>query len=144
MISYFSLYLRKKIRDYIATNGLPSTELVVKQGYITIGGTKKYRSTELAICLRLDYSDWKGTAIMELLTNTEKKSLEDGRLTWKSLKLRSLLSPPSQGNASTNEVSGASTREVLFDENSPPLLESNRKREASNDENQRPAKILKS
>ncbi|EYC19742.1 hypothetical protein Y032_0023g690 [Ancylostoma ceylanicum] len=76
-VDNLSLYLRKKIRDYIATNGLPSTELVVKQGYITIGGTKKYRSTELAIRLGLDYSDWKGTAILELLTNTEKKSLED-------------------------------------------------------------------
>ncbi|KAL6742591.1 hypothetical protein Aduo_015729 [Ancylostoma duodenale] len=50
--------------------------IAVEQGYINIGNAKKYRATELATRLGLDYSDWRGTAIMDLLTYTERKSFE--------------------------------------------------------------------
>ncbi|KAL6728061.1 hypothetical protein Aduo_009871 [Ancylostoma duodenale] len=68
-----SLYLRKKIRDSITSNNLPHVDIGVKQGYITIANTKKFRATELAVRLGLNYSDWQGTPIQDLMSNTEKK-----------------------------------------------------------------------
>ncbi|RCN34586.1 hypothetical protein ANCCAN_19561 [Ancylostoma caninum] len=40
---------------------------------------QRYRATELVVLLGWDYKDWQGTAIKELLANTEKKY--DGRNT---------------------------------------------------------------
>lgn len=86
-IENLSLYLRRKIINYYKNNGMAPPEILVKNGYITInGGTlakdKRFRSTELAVLLGWEYSDWSGTAIYEMMTPTEKKHYKDGQLTW--------------------------------------------------------------
>ncbi|KAL6723585.1 hypothetical protein Aduo_018572 [Ancylostoma duodenale] len=68
-----SLYLRKKLRDYISGKGLSHVEISGKQGYVTIANHRKFSATELAVRLGLDYSDWQGAPIMELMSNSEKK-----------------------------------------------------------------------
>lgn len=37
---------------------------------------QKYRTTELAVILGVDYNDWQGTAISDLMSNTEKKNYD--------------------------------------------------------------------
>ncbi|RCN49889.1 hypothetical protein ANCCAN_03924 [Ancylostoma caninum] len=88
-----SLYLRKKLRDFISSKGLPHVKISVKQGYVTIANNKKFCATELAVRLGLNYSDWQGSPIMELMSNSEKKLFKEGKLAWSSLDLESLLSP---------------------------------------------------
>ncbi|KAK6763690.1 hypothetical protein RB195_024133 [Necator americanus] len=86
-----SLYMRKKIRLYYQSKkGIPP-EMSVKNGFITItssnGEKKRMRATELAIVLGWEYNDWQGICIRKLMTNTEKKNLADGKLTWGSMSI---------------------------------------------------------
>ncbi|KAK5972063.1 hypothetical protein GCK32_014558 [Trichostrongylus colubriformis] len=92
-----SLYLRKKIRDECAKLKMVVPEINVKNSMIWIKIRRSqeamgFKSTELAIRLGMDYSDWNGTPIRELLSRTEIKNLEEGVLRWGSCKLESLLS----------------------------------------------------
>ncbi|VDO30260.1 unnamed protein product [Heligmosomoides polygyrus] len=81
-VENLSLYLRVKIRNYCTEKDLPTPEISVKNGYIIVGDIlrngKRYRSTELAVLLGWDYSDWHGAAISKLMSNTERKNMSVG------------------------------------------------------------------
>ncbi|KAK6048761.1 hypothetical protein COOONC_13734 [Cooperia oncophora] len=51
----------------------------------------KYKSTELAVLLGLNYSDWSGIPIRKLLTSNELKEYEAGHSKWGSLKIESFV-----------------------------------------------------
>ncbi|KAK6030062.1 hypothetical protein OSTOST_03814 [Ostertagia ostertagi] len=76
-----SLYLRKKIVKYCEKNKTNITEVLVKNGIITLKeftkNAKKYKSTTLAILLGWDYTDWKGAAIKEMLSDEEKSDFNE-------------------------------------------------------------------
>ncbi|VDP33047.1 unnamed protein product [Heligmosomoides polygyrus] len=81
-----NLYLRRRIMKMFHDKEMTPSEMLVKNGYITISGlsangTKRFRSTELSVLLGLDYSDWNGTAISKMLTLTERRNLERFRST---------------------------------------------------------------
>ncbi|KAK5968653.1 hypothetical protein GCK32_015808, partial [Trichostrongylus colubriformis] len=76
-----NLYLRRKIRDECVKLKVVPPAITVKNSMIWIKvrrtqEVKKFKSTELAIKLGMDYSDWNCTPIRELLSKTEKKILE--------------------------------------------------------------------
>ncbi|RCN44348.1 hypothetical protein ANCCAN_09692 [Ancylostoma caninum] len=153
-----SLYLRRKIKQHYQTNNSSPPDVSVKNGYVTIGNynngnTKRYRATELAVLLGWDYRDWQGTAIKELLSNTERKNMmmsymcereREGTLTWGSLSLD--LFKPIESNHSNspssndtpeavNSVSGGD--DVSIDK------EVSRKRTGTENEDPNPAKLHK-
>ncbi|VDP43268.1 unnamed protein product [Heligmosomoides polygyrus] len=94
-VENLSLYLRVKIRNYCTEKDLPTPEISVKNGYIVVGDIlrngKRYRSTELAVLLGWDYSDWHGAAISKLMSNTERKNMSEGKIVWGSLAIEKLL-----------------------------------------------------
>ncbi|KAK6748479.1 hypothetical protein RB195_001227 [Necator americanus] len=55
--------------------------------YIGSRESKRIRATELAVMLGWQYTDWQGISIKKLLTNTEKKNLAEGKITWRSLSI---------------------------------------------------------
>ncbi|KAL6738419.1 hypothetical protein Aduo_011967 [Ancylostoma duodenale] len=142
-----SLYLRRKIKQHYQSNSSSPPDVSVKNGYVTIGSynsgnTKRYRATELAVLLGWDYKDWQGTAIRELLTNTERKNMMEGTLTWGSLSLDSFKPirsdlPVESSNVqdAVNVPSGGSDESIDKD--------SSRKRSGTEDENTNPVKMHK-
>lgn len=88
-VENLNLYLRRRILKLFNDQDMTPPEMVVKNGYVTITGmakmgTKRYRSTELSVLLGLDYNDWNGNAINKMLTVTERRNMEEGKLTWGS------------------------------------------------------------
>lgn len=85
-----SLYLRKKIRERFSKEGLTAPDIVVKGGTVTVcsgqdGLKKHFRSTELAVRLGWEYSDWQGAAIKSMMTKQELRLLEEGKMLWGSI-----------------------------------------------------------
>lgn len=117
-IENLSLYLRKKLHKLFKDNQMIVPDITVRNGYVTIrsaSAVKKdnfhYRATELAVLLGLDYSDWCGTAIIDLLTTTVKRNMDEGRLRWRSLNLLEVFKLQ-------NGMSQDTGREMIMVENS--------------------------
>uniref|UniRef100_A0A7I4YMP4 DUF1670 domain-containing protein n=1 Tax=Haemonchus contortus TaxID=6289 RepID=A0A7I4YMP4_HAECO len=73
-VENLGLYLRRKIREVCVQQKISAPEMLVKNGFLTIGRghrATRIRPTELAVRLGLDYSDWSGTPIKNLLTKAE-------------------------------------------------------------------------
>ncbi|KIH59769.1 hypothetical protein ANCDUO_09988 [Ancylostoma duodenale] len=70
---------------------------------------KRYRATELAVLLGWDYKDWQGTAIRELLTNTERKNMMDA------------VNVPSGGSDESIDKDSSRKRSGTEDENTNPV-----------------------
>ncbi|KAK5975924.1 hypothetical protein GCK32_002402 [Trichostrongylus colubriformis] len=82
---------------------LKEMEIVVKNSFMMIRTglgqePQKYKSTELAVLLGWQYDDWHGTPIKKLLTTTELKNMEAGRMIWGFLRLEDMLKNPEKGN----------------------------------------------
>nr|CDJ95495.1 hypothetical protein HCOI_01737000 [Haemonchus contortus] len=91
-----SLFLRKKIRNYCLECHIPVPEMNVRKSQIilkhpTTKETKRYKSTELAVLLGWNYSEWQGTAIYKLFTNAERRNYEANPNIWGSKKLEDIL-----------------------------------------------------
>ncbi|KAK5985849.1 hypothetical protein GCK32_016625 [Trichostrongylus colubriformis] len=125
-----SLYLRRKIRDECVKLKVVPPEITVKNSMIWIKlrrtqEVKKFKSTELAVKLGMDYSDWNCTPIRELLSKNEIKNLEEGTWKWGCCKLEDLLTPAIMEKGRSDgakDVNGSSSnsrkREHDYKENS--------------------------
>ncbi|KAK5983712.1 hypothetical protein GCK32_014087, partial [Trichostrongylus colubriformis] len=91
-----SLYLRKRLRRYCYEKKLTMPEIRVSGSYLNIQAQRsdrrmKIKSSVLAVQLGMDYYDWQGAPIKDLLTKPELDNLESGSLKWNSLTVDRLL-----------------------------------------------------
>ncbi|XGW23221.1 hypothetical protein V3C99_005454 [Haemonchus contortus] len=73
------LYLRQKIRKLYIDRGQQPSEI------------NRFKSPILSVLLGLDYSEWNGTPIRQLLSQSELNSYENGVIKWGSLDIDILL-----------------------------------------------------
>ncbi|KAK5966077.1 hypothetical protein GCK32_014399 [Trichostrongylus colubriformis] len=92
-----SLYLRKRLRNYCHEKRMIMPDIRVSGSYLIIQVQRtdrrmKIKSSVLAVQLGMDYSDWQGAPIKDLLTKPELNNLENGSLKWNSITVDRLLS----------------------------------------------------
>ncbi|EYC05148.1 hypothetical protein Y032_0084g1804 [Ancylostoma ceylanicum] len=145
-----SLYLRRKIKLYYQSRNSTPPDVSVKNGYVTIGNygkgtTKRYRATELAVLLGWNYQDWQGTAIKELMTNTEKRNMAEGLLTWGSLSIELFKSiePTSMENIGQEQQSSNESAAVSNGNEEPSINKEGSRKRTNEDVESNQAKIHK-
>ncbi|KAK5980954.1 hypothetical protein GCK32_009764 [Trichostrongylus colubriformis] len=102
-----SLFLRRMIREHCKERNIDTPEMSVRNAYITLkndrGDTKRFNSTELAVALGWSLKEWHGTPILKLMTATELKAMESGRLKWRSFNLDAFTNSSALGGLEHNE-----------------------------------------
>ncbi|VDO26485.1 unnamed protein product [Heligmosomoides polygyrus] len=84
------LYIRKLIKERYRQAGLRGKEIAMVKGKIRIGEEPLMKPAVAAVKLNVTMREWNGSKLDEMLTQDEKKSIEEGKLVYGSLQLEGI------------------------------------------------------
>ncbi|WKY02642.1 hypothetical protein Q1695_016144 [Nippostrongylus brasiliensis] len=84
------LFLRKKLKQAYLNAKIRAPEISLVKGLLKIGDEVPQRPAVLAVKLNVDLSEWNGSALEDLLTNSEKEAIKAGQLRYGSMQLQGI------------------------------------------------------